>query len=98
MTYAVGEAAQEKRAMLSVHPTYISAAEPYLYLTATSGAGSYYIYGPAGKIVLRGEYDAKTGEQKLTLPAISGLYVLICLPEGETKLNRVEQKIKLIVY
>ena len=98
MTYAVGEAAQEKRAMLSVHPTYISAAEPYLYLTATSGAGTYYIYGPAGKIVLRGTYDEKTGEQKLTLPAISGLYVLICLPEGETKLNRVEQKIKLIVY
>ena len=97
MTYTVGSQ-QERRAVLSVHPTYISAAEPYIYLTATNGAGSYYIYGPAGKIVLRGEYNEQTGEQKLALPAISGLYVLICLPDGESKLNHVVQKIKLIVY
>ena len=97
MTYTMGSQ-QEKRTVLSVHPTYVSAAEPYIYLTATNGAGSYYIYGPAGKIVLRGEYNEQTGEQKLALPAISGLYVLICLPEGESKLNHVVQKIKLIVY
>ena len=98
LTYEMGDSKQEKRTMLSVHPTYVSAAEPYIYLTATNGAGSYYIYGPAGKIVLRGEYNEQVGEQKLALPAISGLYVLICLPEGESKLNHVVQKIKLIVY
>lgn len=89
---------KEQQAILSVHPTYIAASEPYIYLTATSGAGNYYLYGPAGKIVLRGEYDEKTGTQKLALPAISGLYVLICLPEGEKNMDHVVQKIKILVY
>ena len=88
----------ERKAVLSVHPTYIPAAEPYIYLTATSGSGQYYLYGPSGKIILRGDYAEGKGEQKLALPAMSGLYVLICLPEGETKMDHVVQKIKLLVY
>ena len=98
MVYTVGSAKQEKRAMLSVHPTYISSAEPYVYLSASNGSGRYYLYGPNGKMILLGDFAENMGEVKLTLPAMSGLYVLICLPEGETKMDHVVQKIKLLVY
>ena len=84
--------------MLSVHPTYISAAEPYVYLSTSNGSGRYYLYGPNGKMILLGDFAADKGVQKLTLPAMSGLYVLICLPEGDTNMNHAVQKIKLLVY
>lgn len=98
MVYTVGATKQEHRAMLSVHPTYISAAEPYVYLSTSNGSGRYYLYGPNGKMILLGDFAADKGVQKLTLPAMSGLYVLICLPEGDTNMNHAVQKIKLLVY
>lgn len=98
MVYGAGASKQEQRTMLSVHPTYISAAEPYVYLSTSSGAGKYYLYGPNGKMILLGDFAADKGVQKLTLPAMSGLYVLICLPEGDTNMNHAVQKIKLLVY
>lgn len=98
MVYTVGATKQEHRAMLSVHPTYISASEPYVYLSTSNGSGRYYLYGPNGKMILLGDFAADKGVQKLTLPAMSGLYVLICLPEGDTNMNHAVQKIKLLVY
>ena len=98
MVYGAGASKQEQHTMLSVHPTYISAAEPYVYLSTSSGAGKYYLYGPNGKMILLGDFAADKGVQKLTLPAMSGLYVLICLPEGDTNMNHAVQKIKLLVY
>lgn len=97
-TYQSAISDSEKRAVVSVHPTYIDAAQPYTYLTATAGAGQYYLYGPAGKVVVRGEYTDSTGEQKIMVPAMPGFYVLICMPEGETNMKHVVQKIKLLVY
>lgn len=96
-TYEGGLVREHSQA-LSVHPTYISAAEPYIYFSVTDGAGEYYLYGPAGRIVVKGHYAENSGEQKLQLPAMSGLYVLIFMPDGETNIGHVVQKVKLIVY
>ncbi|MBR2266085.1 MAG: hypothetical protein IJ882_05365, partial [Paludibacteraceae bacterium] len=96
-TYEGGLVRKHSQA-LSVHPTYISAAEPYIYFSVTDGAGEYYLYGPAGRIVVKGHYAENSGEQKLQLPAMSGLYVLIFMPDGETNIGHVVQKVKLIVY
>ena len=88
----------EKSAMVSVNPTYVPASEPFIYLTVTEGTGKYYLYGTAGKVLLTGDFTDKSGVQKLTLPAMNGLYILICVPEGEDGVDRVVQKIKLLVY
>ncbi len=92
------ELIHDSQTLLSVHPTYISAEEPFIHVSTNDEPGNYCLYGPSGRVVLHGDCPANAGQIKLTLPPISGLYVLIFIPEGEANIKHIVQKVKIIVY